>query len=95
MEQENLSSRYEWPVEMGDVDPLVVKRENPVSNRVRRSSPTPGRATGASNASDTVTNPAASAPPGRVARIPAVSYPACIASPRWSSGGCSALTRAQ
>jgi len=29
MEQENLSSRYEWPVEMGEVDPLVVKRENP------------------------------------------------------------------
>ena len=29
MEQENLSSRYEWPVEMGDVCPLVVKRENP------------------------------------------------------------------
>ena len=29
MEQENLSSRYEWPVEMGDVSPLVVKRENP------------------------------------------------------------------
>jgi hypothetical protein len=28
MEQENLSSRYEWPVEMGDVYPLVVKREN-------------------------------------------------------------------
>jgi hypothetical protein len=30
MEQENLSSRYVWPVEMGAVGPLVVKRENPV-----------------------------------------------------------------
>jgi hypothetical protein len=35
MEQENLSSRYEWPVEMGDVGPLVVKRENPVGPRPR------------------------------------------------------------
>ena len=30
MEQENLSSRYERPVEMGDAGPLVVKRENPM-----------------------------------------------------------------
>ena len=35
MEQENLSSRYEWPVEMGEVGPLVVKRENRVWPRPR------------------------------------------------------------
>jgi hypothetical protein len=29
MEQENLLSRYEWPVEMGAIGSLVVKRENP------------------------------------------------------------------
>ena len=29
MEQENLSSRYVWPVEMGAIGPLVVKREDP------------------------------------------------------------------
>ncbi len=28
MEQENLSSRYWWPVEMGDVGPLVAERED-------------------------------------------------------------------
>ena len=33
MEQENLSSRYERPVEMGEVGPLVVKKENPTGRR--------------------------------------------------------------
>jgi hypothetical protein len=28
MEQENLSSRYGWPVEMGERGPLAVEREN-------------------------------------------------------------------
>ena len=27
-EQENLSPRYRWPVEMGEVGPLVAEREN-------------------------------------------------------------------
>jgi hypothetical protein len=35
MEQENLSSRYERSVEMGEVGPLVVKRENPIWPRPR------------------------------------------------------------
>ena len=64
-------------------------------SRRRRSSPTHGRATGASASSATATNRAASGPPAPAGKTPASCCPASTASRPWPSGGCWAPTRAR